>query len=389
MCCENEIHNDTELSNLTPETQTTQNKHKKVSKKLLVAIAVVLVVAVVAAIVIPIFFPEKETIYVCVKEIHYNADGVAIKRIDCEYDEAGNLLLREIDIGETTHVFHEENGAIESISGAYDGTADWIDEYSYDEFGQIIEKHSDFGGDFYLECEYGKKGRILSFDCFYFKGDGDTWNPITYECEYDDNGNLIRITELANDSDEDGRDRKIQEYEYDNKGRLIAENFYYREGTYRNEFIYDGNNFCRMDSYWGTSIYSNSNAEPDFGLRESTEYEYDDGLLIEEIDLDSNGKKIGQRVYNYDKDGFLQELEIYSDDTKVDEIKYTCDEFGNIIEEEYMDGTRIERKYEELIVTHQEAIYFRRREGHRKNKQGDNYDSQWCYYLIPNPRWED
>ena len=375
-----------------PTAEKPEKKKKKVNKKLLAVVAVVLMVAVVAAIVIPIFFPSKEdtgkeTIYVCVNEVYYNFKGDPVRNIAYKYDEAGNLLSSKADIAEDTVLFDEELQVYTYVNGICDGTVDQIDEYSYNEFGYLIQQTSNHNGNFTVEYTYNEDNDFVSYvQKFEPSGedDAETAAPASYECKYSNDGYLVSITEITDDGN-----YPVYVFEYDEDGRLKAEEFYFDDCTYRNVFSYDDGRLCRIDHYKGLSYYPEIE-DMEFTIQSSMEYEFDEeGQLNKEIHLDENGDLFRRRIFEYDDDGFLEELSIYSSNVSLDEIQYTCDDYGNIIEEEYESGKRIEREYEALEVTAKQAAHFRRKEGYRLNDYNEFiYNSCWYYYLIPNPLWE-
>ena len=238
-----------------------------------------------------------------------------------------------------------------------------------------------------MEYTYNEDNHFVSYvQKFEPSGEDDVTTAATasYECEYNNDGYLVSITEIRDDGN-----YPVYAFEYDKEGRLKEEEFYFDDCTYRNVFSYDDGKLCRIDHYKGVS-YHPEIEDMEFTIQSSMEYEFDEeGQLIKEIHLDENGDLFRRRIFEYDDEGFLEELSIYSSSGSLDEIQYICDEYGNIIEAEYESGGRIEREYEALEVTAEQAAYFRRREGCRLNEYNEFiYNSCWYYYLVPNPLWE-
>lgn len=337
------------------EIPTKPKKEKKpVNKKLLAVVAVVLVVAVVAAIVIPIFFPGKQTIYVCVEEIQYTSDGVAYKHTEWEYDEVGNLLSEEVDYGDRTYEYDDINVVYIEKYTKYNGTVDDLIEWEYDENNNIVKYLTSKNLGYSVEYDYDEDGKITEFVL--------TWEPsinsasenhakvvpTTYKCEYDDKDRLIRV--YIPDGFYRG-DFTSYLFEYDKDGNL--ETFYVsaNTGTWRHDLSYKDSRLHEIEIYYSPTHSFQTGDESNFNFDRVVEYKYDrDGHL--------------KRPSNGD---------------------YTYDENGNLIEIEYDNGSRTVYEYEERKVTAQQALVYYRRNGEMLFPYSYGNDWEVIKHLIPNP----
>ena len=336
------------------KAQKSKKEKKTVNKKLLAVVAVVLVVAVTAAIVIPIFFPGKQTIYVCVEEIRYTNGGVAHRRTEWEYDEVGNLLSEEVDHGNATHRWDDELGVYFYEITEYDGTVDYRSEWEYDENNNIVKYLTSVQPGYSVEYDYDEDGKITEFVLNWEPSINSASEdhlkvvPTTYECEYDDEGRLVRVYIPDGFN---GDDFTAHLFEYDKDGTLTTVYVSSRESTYRHDLSYKDDRLCEVEIYISSTFEFQSGDESAFSFDQAVKYKYDrEGMLKSPSDCD-----------------------------------YTYDENGNIIEIEYDDGSRTVFEYEERKVTTQQALAFYRRNAEEifTGSYGGSWDA--ISHLVPNP----
>lgn len=337
-----------------PVAEKPKKPRKKVNKKLLAIIAAVLVVAVAAAILIPIFFPGKQTIYVCVEEIQYTSDGIAHRRTQWEYDEVGNLLSEEVDNGDHAPKWDDTLGVYFYEFAEYDGTVDYRSEWEYDENNNIVKYLTSEQPGYSVEYDYDEDGKITEFVL--------TWEPsinsasenhvkvvpATYKCEYDDEGRLIRV--YVPDGFYRG-DFTSHLFEYDKDGTLETVYISAKEATWRHDLSYKDGRLHEIEIYVCPTPYFQSGDESYFNFDRAVKYKYD-------------------------RDGHLKSQS--GDD-------YTYDEHGNLIEIKYEDGSRTVYEYEERKVNPQQALTFRRRNGEILFPHSFGGDWDTIKHLVPNP----
>lgn len=232
---------------------------------------------------------EFETVYLVsrIKNKVWLTDGESIAIIEYDYDERGNLVLRETkdgegaltyrssfeydegdkllrEISEGSTLEYEYNDAGEkekAIRKNNDGTVIGEILYEYDEKNKLtIENYYgrsealeesrayDENGilrksTFYMENEeagfvdeYNEKGDLIKSITNDFQG--SFWEQV-YDNEYDENGNLVKVnvmSKVANDSDK--VEEEIIYYEYDENGNRVKEVV---DDVIRTEYEYDEN----------------------------------------------------------------------------------------------------------------------------------------------------
>ena len=380
-----------------PVAQTPEKPRKKVNKKFLAIIAAVLVVAVTAAIVIPIFFPGKETIYVCVSETHYDADGNKIAYFESEFDEHGNLLCKKYD-HETKEITIEdpELGTYTDYTCEFDGKlqTDFIGEYN-DDFTYVSWQYPYALGSS-LEYEYDDEGRIIEFTMTTepsLRGNDDVSaiSPVTYCCEYDDKGRLEMVYIPDGNSDPKHPDFITQLYEYDKHGRLTTVYWSSKEYTCLNELYYEDGRLSSIEHFGSSTALFQSGDNSGFYPVHTFTYEYDKkGNLIEIVKTDGNGEEIYVEEHEYSEEGLLEEIITSYPNNNSFTKEYTCDEYGNILEIKNPDGRRVEYEYEALKVSKQEALYYHRRYQNSNQLYGDVGQNYWITATyIPDPLEEN
>lgn len=397
MCCENEMHDDAEQTNLTPETQKPQKEHKKVNKKLLIAIAAMLVLAVTAVSVLLLSkqntasSTDKQTIYVCVSATHYDENGNKIAYYVYEYDEFGNCLSGKYD-QELVEVTSEDSN-IYYYTYEFDGEFREFYESEYTEDSYTVTQLYEYHEGYTANCQYDKDGRISEFTLSakpsLEEEDDDSGDPVTYYCEYDKNGRLIRVYR----PDEKYGEFTTQLYEYDQDGRLAAAS--YCSGirfNYRIEMVYKDGRLSKIERYEYLTDQFQAGEDPEYILSGVAYFRYDEhGNLIEETEEDDEGNITDFNEWVYDKNGHLKEIRSYLEDGSTYITKYTCDEKGNIITVDTYDSfnkCRTVYEYEEREVTAQQALQFDRRAGYisgyvEQLYSGQDYDI--VKFLVPNP----
>lgn len=368
-----------------------KKKKKKSSKKFKIAISLILIATILLSSVVYFAFFRKETIYVMVSQIYYDQDGTPHRRVDWKYDEAGQVLRKEVDYGIMETVYDEKLDVYSYSVGKYDGTVDQSYEYEYDEYGNLTEYEYTYeNGHQHIayEYEYDKDGQIQSFEEINLPSENSSMEKFsnTFECAFDEDGNLTGIVLPA--TEQFPMDRQRVSYEYDREGRLETEYFFHKEAIYRQEFIYKDGKLACIEMYTGPNIQ-----DTDYHLQSSVEFEYDkEDRLEKKIFFDKEGNETSEVRYKFDKDGYLKEqINVDPDSGEKSETSYSCDENGNITKIKNSDGSWVKCEYEALKVTDQQAAYFRRRNGIKEGTQLTFYrplQDTPLYYMVPNPLWD-
>lgn len=235
------------------------------------------------------------------KEIH---NGEEISRNCFEYDKEGNLIEEQYWVEGQFHdskkYEYNKNGRLLKLEECiYDGTVDSIEFYDYTENGALlrVQRYDSDGGLLYTECyEYNDNGILIKrqdHDYYYSK----RYGGMVYSCfsEYDERGNLIMYY--------DERTDVTDYYEYDKNNNLIMKKSYGSDEGYSEE-----------------------------------KYEYDS---------EETGNLCRKTVSVFLKDENDRFVSVQKT-----EVKYKYDAFGNVVEEEYEDGSlyKYQYKYETAFL---------------------------------------
>ena len=231
------------------------------------------------------------------------------------YDEAGNLISRNVNGKDVVQFSYDSAGNITSIKDALG----FETKYEYDESNRLIANIDALGNktNYIYDGEnlskvilpdnsetsykYDSQGRVIT---------QTEANGLITNIQYDEAGNIIRLYDNK-DLDEN--------YTYDSANNLLTETNSLGEKT---SYTYDSEGRV-------TKI--------DYADKTSESFSYDEaGNLIKSVDIYGVGTE-----YTYDTSGNL-----IKEASGEDVIEYTYDNAGNLLTEKEADGSKSEYKYD-------------------------------------------
>ena len=243
---------------------------------------------------------------------HTDEYGAVTKDI---YDEAGNLISRNVNGKDVIQFLYNSAGNITSIKNALG----FETKYEYDESNRLIANIDSLGNktnysydgenlskvilpdNSETSYEYDSQGRVIT---------QTEANGLVTNIQYDEAGNIIRLYDNK-DLDE--------YYTYDSANNLLTETNSLGEKT---SYTYDSEGRV-------TKI--------DYADKTSESFSYDEaGNLIKSVDIYGVGTE-----YTYDTSGNL-----IKEASGEDVIEYTYDNAGNLLTEKEADGSKSEYKYD-------------------------------------------
>ena len=243
---------------------------------------------------------------------HTDEYGAVTKDI---YDEAGNLISRNVNGKDVIQFLYNSAGNITSIKDALG----FETKYEYDESNRLIANIDALGNktnysydgenlskvilpdNSETSYEYDSQGRVIT---------QTEANGLITNIQYDEAGNIIRIYDNK-DLDE--------YYTYDSANNLLTETNSLGEKT---SYTYDSEGRVTAIEY------------PD---KTSESFSYDEaGNLIKSVDIYGVGTE-----YTYDTSGNL-----IKESSGEDVSEYTYDNAGNLLTEKEADGSKSEYKYD-------------------------------------------
>lgn len=248
----------------------------------------------------------------------------------------------------TTYRLLNDKGLIYRIV-RYSEDGHEYDEYTYDDFGNLVKDESvyDDGNRAVYEYLYDANNNVIKEICQYYSGNvtiydyvldkqGRTIKELRNRSSgestvifftYDDNGNLIKT--VREDSDETGY---TEDYTYDERGNMLKRVTTYSDGA-TESFIctYDANNKLLTETYrnvWGEYNY---------------QYSYDDQGRLIKVNYHDRNNNTSVTDYTYDEKGNLIK-EVWVDDGKYwYSNECTYDDVGNVITEVYTSASDYKR----------------------------------------------
>ena len=243
---------------------------------------------------------------------HTDEYGAVTKDI---YDEAGNLISRNVNGKDVIQFLYNSAGNITSIKNALG----FETKYEYDESNRLIANIDSLGNktnysydgenlskvilpdNSETSYEYDSQGRVIT---------QTEANGLVTNIQYDEAGNIIRLYDNK-DLDE--------YYTYDSANNLLTETNSLGEKT---SYTYDSEGRVTAIEY------------PD---KTSESFSYDEaGNLIKSVDIYGVGTE-----YTYDTSGNL-----IKESSGEDVSEYTYDNSGNLLTEKDVDGSKSEYKYD-------------------------------------------
>ena len=317
------------------------------------------------------------TVYQRVRATSYKADGSRGRsQRHYTYDDNGNLLAIETDIGPTekeTIKYEDPFGEMAEIDyliyHPFDDTIDestyfvytddgYVRDYGrYDgpviENGKLIDKVVSRSADLYYT--YLSDGRINTVELYVTDDDVPMYDEpkVSHKCNYKENNQLISVIGVAPEWNADVR---VAEWKYDDQGRMVEERYYsYYEGTTCRRYTYNNQGLlvtveCGL---LNVDVYGNCSGTEEVFEGDTYTYTYDDaGRLInsdgDAITYDDQGRVVtyGNATITYFVDGGKK----VQDGDQV----YEYDQHGNIVR--YSDGDGyVEIEYRAIRVTKEQA----------------------------------
>lgn len=372
----------------------------KPSKKriLLSAVAAVTAVALIIGAVFLLRPEEPEPapvpdggFYLLTKATEYHVDGSkGFSQITYTYDDRGFPLTITTDWGYAEEqVWNDDLGIYEAVFASFDGQADQVVEFVYNEKGDILyrlDTENTYDSDGALVASetdrkdqyhnhsytYGADGKIESVDTYDVKvggGTGELAQTATHH--YDDNG---RIIEVFNHSQRDSL-TYLFDFRYDDAGRLTLSSKRPREGLYYYQYEYDdaGKLTRVLQNYGGHSeicYFDDCINEITYGYPADimTEWEarftYDsEGKLLSRCVYDQNERLIHRTDCEY-QEGQLTAVTFrkngkdtvyrYAAEGNGKDITLVQDINGNIIRQIRPDGSYIEYEYQRFDLSEED-----------------------------------
>ena len=231
------------------------------------------------------------------------------------YDEAGNLISRNVNGKDVVQFSYDSAGNITSIKDALG----FETKYEYDESNRLIANIDALGNKTNYTYDGENLSRVILPDnsetSYKYDSQGRVItqtedNGLITNIQYDEAGNIIRLYDNK-DLDEN--------YTYDSANNLLTETNSLGEKT---SYTYDSEGRV-------TKI--------DYADKTSESFSYDEaGNLIKSVDIYGVGTE-----YTYDTSGNL-----IKEASGEDVIGYTYDNAGNLLTEKEADGSKSEYKYD-------------------------------------------
>ena len=231
------------------------------------------------------------------------------------YDEAGNLIRRNVNGKDVIQFSYDSASNITSIKDALG----FETKYEYDESNRLIANIDALGNKTNYTYEGENLSRVILPDnsetSYKYDSQGRVItqteaNGLITNIQYDEAGNIIRLYDNK-DLDEN--------YTYDSANNLLTETNSLGEKT---SYTYDSEGRV-------TKI--------DYADKTSESFSYDEaGNLIKSVDIYGVGTE-----YTYDTSGNL-----IKEASGEDVIEYTYDNAGNLLTEKEADGSKSEYKYD-------------------------------------------
>lgn len=231
------------------------------------------------------------------------------------YDEAGNLIRRNVNGKDVVQFSYDSAGNITSIKDALG----FETKYEYDESNRLIVNIDALGNKTNYTYDGENLSKVILPDnsetSYKYDSQGRVItqtedNGLITNIQYDEAGNIIRLYDNK-DLDEN--------YTYDSANNLLTETNSLGEKT---SYTYDSEGRV-------TKI--------DYADKTSESFSYDEaGNLIKSVDIYGVGTE-----YTYDTSGNL-----IKEASGEDVIEYTYDNAGNLLTEKEADGSKSEYKYD-------------------------------------------
>ena len=231
------------------------------------------------------------------------------------YDEAGNLIRRNVNGKDVVQFSYDSAGNVTSIKNALG----FETKYEYDESNRLIANIDALGNKTNYTYDGENLSKVILPDnsetSYKYDSQGRVItqtedNGLITNIQYDEAGNIIRLYDNK-DLDEN--------YTYDSANNLLTETNSLGEKT---SYTYDSEGRV-------TKI--------DYADKTSESFSYDEaGNLIKSVDIYGVGTE-----YTYDTSGNL-----IKEASGEDVIEYTYDNAGNLLTEKEADGSKSEYKYD-------------------------------------------
>ena len=314
---------------------------------------------------------DTDTVYLPSEKVSYTEDGQVLSKTTYEYDAKGRLLTTIVDIAESEPIWNEELQVYISELHPCDGQPNIIEEYAYDDRGNVTTYTYQTLEDGQWETEisykysytYSESGKISAFRQYHTWGDTTTDREFTLEYT-DGTPTKLWCKEVGSDKDP----QLIGDYSY-NENNLLCEcklTEIGSSGPLQYTYAYDSQH--RLTAFVGRY----PNQEPQFDLRFT--YDGDGNLLSEEC---TNPQYQRFRIsYSYNGD-------ILTGVSRNDTALFDLDENGCAIRP---TGESYEYHYTTLELSKEDAQNLRYiwNQSHRDNTSGlvSSYCAQWSPYFV-------
>lgn len=378
------------------EPESEQPKEKPSKKRLLLGISAAVTALAVTIGATFLLAPEKPTpapvsdggFYLLTKATEYHPDG---KPGYCQttytYDQRGFPLSVFVDRGRAgEEVWNDEAGIFETLYTSFDGKADTLVEFvynekgdilyrletqnTYDPQGELVTSETDRNDQYQNhQYHYTTDGKIESVDVYNTKiggGTGDLGMNLTYH--YNDAGKVLEVYKTK------GRtEGYVFDFRYDAEGRLTAATNRPKEGIFLYRYEYDdAGRLTKVDSmHAGGSEFAYIDTEcvnhPEFVFpaifrnEQQARFTYDgDGRLISRCVYAEDERLMSRTDCEYEN-GQLSKVTYrengrdtvyrYAENGNGQDITLVRDINGNIIRQIRPDGSYIEYEYQRFDLT--------------------------------------
>lgn len=365
-------------------TPPAPGKKGKGKKWLIPLVGAVVLLVVAAACLIPVLFPGKETVYLLTGLSRYS-DAEQNLQLDVSYDEQGRPVKYCLETNSGTRVYslrYDSQGNCKALTirnQQGDVIDSWGYNFRYDEDGLPTRCQ--------LSREYRGSPMVVS----------------TCRFSHDERGNLILATYDGNGS------ARWDHYVYDSQDRLIQETFCRYMGSFSEKrysisrFTYKYDKEGRLYRIRYSTAWAGE--EPEYDEADDLDT-WEDGRYNYALSYDKEGRLssfdyrdseyAGDREYEYDRDGNYD----------FSPSDYAYDEAGNLTFRETESGHRLEYAYREMALSKEDATLAKRLQRRVPEDLrstvflrsldpvyeamypiGPYQQSNFYYYLIPNPLW--
>ncbi len=379
-----------------PEPEPEQPKEKPSKKRILLGISAAVTALAVTIGAIFLLTPEKPApapvpdggFYLLTKATEYHADGAkGFSQTTYTYDQRGFPLSISTDRGRAgEEVWNDQAGIFETLYTSFDGKADTLIEFVYNEKGDILYRLEttntyDAQGELVTsetdrndqyqnhQYHYATDGKIQAVDVYNTKiggGTGDLALNLTYH--YNDAGSILEVYKTK------GRvEGYVFDFRYDAEGRLTAATNRPKEGIFLYRYEYDdAGRLTKVDSmYAGGSEFAYIDTEcvnhPEFvfpaslQMQQQARFTYDsEGNLISRCVYAEDEQLIHRTDCEYEN-GQLSKVTFcknghdivyrYAENGNGQDITLVRDINGNIIRQIRPDGSYIEYEYQRFDLS--------------------------------------